>query len=568
MNFKEHESAAKLRGGYYTDPDIALFLSTWATERSHESVLEPSCGDGVFFEALRLAGARAVGRLLACETDEIEAVKARKRASRLFPAAQVDVINSDFIGWFLHEVNRGPQFDAVVGNPPFIRYQYLEEALQRRFEKLFSLLGVPFTRHTNAWVPFVLASVALLKPGGRLAMVVPAELLHVLHTTGLRRYLLDTCQQVLVLDPVDLWFDGTLQGIVLLLAEKRAQDDQRPTRLGVVGVASRRLLAREPQHFVETADWVSRDEVNGKWMLALLTAKERDLLKRLEQTRGVHRLCQLADVDVGIVTGANKFFLVNDEVVTRFDLQPYAHPMFGRSEHVPGVIYDETVHAANRRAGMPTNFLWFGDAPRNRLPQQARRYIEQGEAEQLHLRYKCRIRNPWYNVPSVYRTPVAMLKRSHDFPRLVWNPLGAFTTDTAYRIRVKPDVPQAALVFAFVTSLTALTAELEGRHYGGGVLELVPSEIERLLVALPSRRRPALLGLDGAFRRKQQPSEILEHQDNEILRKVGLTSLESETLLSAWQRLRNRRHRESGDIEDERQSMVSTKGLPVLAEGA
>jgi hypothetical protein len=33
-----------------------------------------------------------------------------------------------------------------------------------------------------------------------------------------------------------------------------------------------------------------------------------------------------------------------------------------------------------------------------------------------------------------------------------------------------------------VNSLTALTAELEGRHYGGGVLELVPSEIEKLAV--------------------------------------------------------------------------------------
>ncbi len=45
-------------------------------------------------------------------------------------------------------------------------------------------------------------------------------------------------------------------------------------------------------------------------------------------------------------------------------------------------------------------------------------------------------------------------------------------------------------MFGFLNGLTALTAELEGRHYGGGVLELVPSEIEKLLVPVPSKIKP------------------------------------------------------------------------------
>ena len=65
-----------------------------------------------------------------------------------------------------------------------------------------------------------------------------------------------------------------------------------------------------------------------------------------------------------------------------------------------------------------------------------------------------------------------MLKRFHHFPRLVLNTAKAFTTDTAYRI--PPKVRDTDLVFAFVNSLTALSAELEGRHYGGGVLGFGP----------------------------------------------------------------------------------------------
>ena len=41
----------KLRGGYYTAPEIARWLCQWAIRNPGEYVLEPSCGDGVFLEA-------------------------------------------------------------------------------------------------------------------------------------------------------------------------------------------------------------------------------------------------------------------------------------------------------------------------------------------------------------------------------------------------------------------------------------------------------------------------------------------------------------------------------------
>lgn len=52
MNFKENETTIKLRGGYYTPPEIAKFLLKWVLFHSPENILEPSCGDGVFFRAL------------------------------------------------------------------------------------------------------------------------------------------------------------------------------------------------------------------------------------------------------------------------------------------------------------------------------------------------------------------------------------------------------------------------------------------------------------------------------------------------------------------------------------
>jgi adenine-specific DNA-methyltransferase len=260
----------------------------------------------------------------------------------------------------------------------------------------------------------------------------------------------------------------------------------------------------------------------------------------------VHIFDEIAEVDVGIVTGANKYFLVTNEIVERHKLSKWAHPMFGRSEHCPGIIYDEKQHRANAQKGNPTNFLWFRDPPADAA---LRAYIKLGEGEELHTRYKCRVRSPWYTVPSVYATEIGMLKRSHDTPRLILNKLGAYTTDTAYRIRTS-DIAATKLVGCFLNPLTALSAELEGRHYGGGVLELVPSEIERLFIPLPAKALIDLKDLDKAVR-SLPAHQVLSHQGKTVLGALGLSCSKQEIILAGWMRLRNRRHRHSSDAEVE-----------------
>jgi adenine-specific DNA methylase len=543
MNFIANESAEKLRGGYYTPADIALFLSRWVLVTEPKAILEPSCGDGSFVRALGAApGSRPGLRLTACELDPIEAEKARAAAAHV-RGLRAEILNVEFLSWILDRSTLPPEFDAVVGNPPFVRYQYLTELLQQRAEQVIRGFGLRFTRHTNAWVPFVVASLSRLRPGGRLAMVVPSELLHVLHAGSIREYLLAECSRVLVLDPEEIWFDETLQGVVLLLAEKRAADPTGARRCGGLAIQrtrGRALLAQDPEHLFEHAEYVPGEHFPSKWTLALLSASERRVLDALRARPAVRPFPRVGTAAVGIVTGANRFFLVPDAIVAEYDLRRYAYPMFGRSEHVPGVIYDARAHADNRKAGYPTNFLWFG--AREELNPGARRYLAKGEEGGLHTRYKCRVRSPWYTVPSVFTAPVAMLKRCHDHPRLILNSADAFTTDTAYRITPN-DIAPEQLVYCFVNSLTALTAELEGRHYGGGVLELVPSEIARLLVPVTPVPDGGLLALDGALRSGVPSMDLLELQDRRILGAVGASSSERADVLNAWWALRSRRQR-------------------------
>jgi adenine-specific DNA methylase len=385
-----------------------------------------------------------------------------------------------------------------------------------------------------------MASFALLRPGGRLAMVVPAEIIHVMHAQSLRTYLGQTARRIVIVDPEEIWFSGTLQGAVLLLAEKRAGEYDCPEGLGIYRVRGREFVQSDPEVVFNAPSPINGKTVEGKWTSALLEPQTRSILDGLVESESIRRFDEVAQVDVGIVTGANKFFLVEDETVRKFGLEQWTHPMFGRSEHCPGVIYDESQHRSNAAKGNPTNFLWFKDSEVEEN-YAAKSYIQGGEALNLHTRYKCRVRKPWYVVPSVYATEVGMLKRSHDTPRLILNELRAYTTDTAYRIRVKEGTAKQ-LVFSFVNPLTALSAELEGRHYGGGVLELVPSEIERLLIPLPTRLEPDVNCLDDAVRSLTMDI-VLERQGRAVLGTIGLTKEDQDELMRGWRKLRDRRHR-------------------------
>lgn len=541
MNFIELESAEKLRGGFYTERYIASFLVKWVSISKPSSILEPSCGDGVFLAEIDEQKITTIKRVTAFEINEVEAEKATHRTK-----LQVDVLKTDFLRWYLLKGRYEERFDAIVGNPPFIRYQYLPDEQQLLAKEIFRHLKLPFTKHTNEWVPFVIASINLLRPGGRLAMVIPSEIFHIPHAQSLRHYLAEQCSKILILDPAEIWFTDTLQGTVLLLAEKKKDISERGNGVAVIRITNRQMLSADPEYYFQRAVYTNGTTIEGKWMPVFLTPSERALIDHLRTRNEIKRFSEIASVDVGIVTGANKFFLVPESIVERFALQQWAHPMFGRSYHVKGIIYSKEDHQANKESGLPTTFLWFQEKHMKELPANVKQYLDTGLNQNIQMRYKCRSRPVWYTVPSVYATPLGMLKRADNYPRLILNNANAYTTDTAYRI--KPIMVETeALVLGFINSLTCLTAEIEGRHYGGGVLELVPSEIERLLIPVIKTSTAELAEADIRFRSITDHSEFLRMQDARILGEIGLTKNEQESLHSAWLRLRNRRHRIPSD---------------------
>lgn len=539
MNFRENESQTKLRGGYYTPAPIAAFLAKWALIKKPLSILEPSCGDGAFLRAVNIE-CQSDTNFIGVEMLKEEADKARAETiSNKYLHA--NVVNEDFLLWGINRLNENRTFDCILGNPPYIRYQYLSPNDQKLSEQIFKRYDLKFTKHTNAWVPFVISSIGLLSAGGRLAMVIPSELLHVLHAMPLRGFLLKECSRILMIDPNELLFDDALQGTVLLMLEKKIHKNEPSEGVAVVSAPNNSFLRTDPEKIFTSAKYVSGDVLNGKWMKVLLNPEELEVFEKVRKLPQIKKFLDIASVDVGIVTGANKFFLVDDATVKKYQLESYAKPMFGRSGHCPGIIYSNEVHKANAKKDMATNFISIDKIEFQELTEGAKEYVLAGEAEGLHKRYKCRIRKPWYSVPSVYSTSMGMLKRAHHYPRLILNTAKAYTTDTAYRINSKENPEK--LVYCFINSLTALTAEMEGRHYGGGVLEMVPSEIEKLLIPVADVENMNLDELDKKIANSHDPDALFIAQDKKVLIAAGLSEKDCQVIHQAWVHIRSRRQR-------------------------
>jgi hypothetical protein len=111
-------------------------------------------------------------------------------------------------------------------------------------------------------------------------------------------------------------------------------------------------------------------------------------------------------------------------------------------------------------------------------------YLESGRSKGVHLGYKCRVRRFWYSVPLPKKRADAFLPyMTGDVPRLIVNPDHAWSTNLLHGVSLAAGAPDVrALSAAMLSSITLLSAEVEGRAYGGGVLKLETRESERLLV--------------------------------------------------------------------------------------
>jgi len=216
MKLKSNTEEIKLRGAYYTPYDLATsIVNKFIRLSDYKNVLEPSCGDGVFIDAIIESGLRKSTKITAVEINEEETTKLSvKYGSK----SNIEIVHEDFFKFYLDNINNS--FDLIIGNPPYIRYQYLTELQRNEMSEMLIHEGLVPNKLINSWVAFVVASTTLLSNNGTMVFVLPAELLQVVYARQLRDLLISKYSEITLLTFTELIFSDIEQEVVVLIAKK------------------------------------------------------------------------------------------------------------------------------------------------------------------------------------------------------------------------------------------------------------------------------------------------------------------------------------------------------------
>lgn len=593
-------SERKKLGQYYTPPTIAEAISKWVldaqAENDHPRILDPASGSGTFpvevyheiksrhrelshqeildlitaidinkfplhLTALNLASQNIEERIDRLHTYHASFFDIDPESTRL-SSARLDGRSTAEVGYF----------DGVVGNPPYIRNRNIPD--KDHFRDHLSRFGPTnedtylsgaksIGKRSDAYVYFITHATQFLRDGGRLGYVIPPKWMTAQYGLDLQQFLFDHYRIHAVVGFTQRAFDDAFVDTCLLLIERcedeetrretvtkfiRVQDEMGPSDLYdtiTFGMA----LEEEPidvrnrpnYRIVGVRQGYLHD--TGPKKLGYYLNAPLDLINLIER-RDFVELKEFVDVEYGTKTGANKFFLLDDEEAERRGIDgrfvsPAVKSIKGMDSEVfregdtDQVILD--VHDYVAEIERQSNGFGSDTTLEEEVKAALKRdgydtllnYVEEGENDEIHLRHTCKSRKVWFDLGE-QKPPQLFVPRFFKWRLFtVWNKAGALTTDAVKSVYVKDKFDSQVVMGVMNSSLYAAVLECWGRIEGNGALQLMNYELDSLPV--PDIRR---FTEDDKTRIAEATESLLNGSDDakEQLNAAILSALELENM--------------------------------------
>lgn len=483
----------KERGAFFTPPAITRFISKWAIRAPGDRVLEPAAGDAAFLisavERLRELApqGKSSPKVHGVEIHTHSADVAQRRVAAAGGEASIELC--DFFS-----LKPDPTFEAVIGNPPYIRYQDFSGEARARAREAAIRGGISLTGLASSWAAFTVHSALFLKKGGRLAFVLPAELLSVNYAAPVRKFLFSRFREVALVLFDEQVFPEAEADVVLLLADGYLEG---PANFATIRQTKN---AATLDSLGPGLSWTPSDPA-GKWTSSLVDVDAVDLLHSLSAAGHYTNLETWGDTTLGMVTGNNKYFTLSPQRVSELGLRPdeLLNLSPPGSSHLRGLSLSK---AQLKKLGEDGNAIYLF-YPNNPPSKAAAAYIAAGHKTGVDTAYKCRVRKTWYRVPLVSPADLLLTCMNADTPRITENAAGARHLNSVHGVYLKETytaLGRELLPVASLNSITLLHAEMVGRAYGGGILKIEPKEAD--IWAMPS---PSLVSSRADRLRKIKP---------------------------------------------------------------
>ena len=351
-----------------------------------------------------------------------------------------------------------------------------------------------------------------------MAWILPSSFLYAEYAARIREHLADRFERCLVVQLGQRLFlsEGTEEATIVVLAEGYGEDQNGDVRLG----------------FAETLadlDKAVRSWDNGGGEAKPFDGRASELLLSnaatgaMSAASGAGRIISLgevADVRIGIVTGANPFFVIDEETANRHELpSDVLRPILAKFAMAPGAALREEDLAEARRNGRKLLLVDTDHSNLERDGSPLRRYLNTFPSEKRKSNRTFRKRKLWHR-PDDGRVPDAFFPYMYQHgPRIILNEAGTTSTNTIHRVYFKGEMasgrggselpfPLSAsgptvnsetwrrtCAVSILSTFSQLSGELQGRSYGAGVLKHEPSEARRIRLLLPEQP----IGVDRVF---------------------------------------------------------------------
>ncbi|MDP9120086.1 MAG: hypothetical protein M3O15_01765 [Acidobacteriota bacterium] len=452
---------------YTPQPLADAMVEAIRTERA-ATWLEPSCGKGVFVEALLKHG---IGG---------ETITALDLAPDGGPLAGdgVKVMSGiDFLAWAAQCTQ---QFDGILGNPPYVRISELPERLRQPAAAVIQANGRPVGLRSNTWYAFFCAALRLLGRGGCMAFVLPAAWDFADYAAPVRDEIGGWFRSVRIYRCRRSLFDDVRDGVIVLIARGHGENGGE--------------LKRSEHDSMDSVIAALRAE-------RAESEKPAEAPARPSRVTATVRLGDVMAVHIGAVTGDSRYFLLKESERLRWGLQEEACSCaVTKSRHLTSAVIDEVIWRGLRESD---ERVWLFRPPEGLIgdPQVAS-YLELPQAAGgCHKdAFKVRDRKPWYRTKLPFEADAFLSGNTRVGPWLAFQRMPGLTaTNTLYvaqfHERLEPE-QQAAWGLALLTSTAYESWKPCVRIYPDGLVKVEPGDLANVRLPKPPFHEDA----EGVYR--------------------------------------------------------------------
>ena len=450
----------KNTGSFYTCQSVADYVAKWAIRGKHNKVLEPSFGDGSFVLAANKRFKQLKNNSPCLYGVEIQKKPYNDMNKRKLLAKS---FCQDFISFATEE-----KFDAVIGNPPYIRLRRLKAKQREKTLKLMHSYNFKINPNSSLWLPFIIHSTELLDQGGRLGMVLPYEITYVRYAFDLWSYLGANFNNIkLIRVYKDFFPDVDVETIILLADGKGGKSDN--VEYNIYNQLSDLFLEKPfKKTKVKIADILGMKKPFEKQLLSSSLLKT--LSKRI-QDKTLIPITNICKFKIGYIDGNKEYFHPNEEEIKKYKLR--------KKNLLPSMINTKSI-SSQKSNGLSTSRYKTSDTlfyP-TIIKKGEKAYIELGEKDKVNEGYKCRQRKPWYLTPGL-ETPDVILTVFSETPKLLLNDGKYIVSNSLLSGKIK-GIANKEFICRWYNSLTLLLTEINVHSLGGGTLVIIPGEIDCL----------------------------------------------------------------------------------------